>query len=452
MNNHEGEDLSLRPIQRRLRGASAGWGANAAVILTSSLFFLLLFLAACTDAPVLPTRAVPAVLPPALLNPSQPGRGHDTGLVPATWTPAPATVNSRPPDAFQPLAPTRTPMPTGIVPTSTPVPPSRTPTPDSTETATPYVSFIPVLPPSNRLGPSKMGLHVVRNNDPAIMAFVRQAQPAVMKAVDDLGFLAEVKAASPRTTTIGRINDEYQSYSGNPEEAARRYVAQNLEKFRLNPAVDYWEGWNEPDPNIANMTWYSRFEQERVRQMARHGFKAAIGGFPTGVPELDEFELFLPAIDVALQHRGILTLHEYGAPEMTYLYGSALPGMPAYPDRGALTFRYRWFYREILEPAGMVIPLAITEAGIDGIIGNRPGPQGYGWHDFQDYWVQRGWGPNGVQAFINQLNWYDNGVREDGYVIGFTVFTAGGIDHWLNYDVNPILPELTHYVIGQRQR
>ena len=141
---------------------------------------------------------------------------------------------------------------------------------------------------------------------------------------------------------------------------------------------------------------------------------------------------------------------EYGAPDMTYLYGSPLPGYPAYPDRGSLTFRYRWYYREYLEPLNLVIPLVITEAGIDGIIGNRPGPTGLGWMDFQSYWVQQGWADNGVDAFIKQLAWYDNGVRQDGYVIGFTVFTAGGHGYWENYDINRILPQLIDYVRSQQ--
>jgi hypothetical protein len=98
----------------------------------------------------------------------------------------------------------------------------------------------------------------------------------------------------------------------------------------------------------------------------------------------------------------------------------------------------------------MVIPLIITEAGIDGIIGGRPGPPGTGWWDFQTYWEEQGLAETGRQAFINQLAWYDAGVRQDGYVIGFTVFTAGGIDYWKNYDINPILPELAAYVASQR--
>jgi hypothetical protein len=309
---------------------------------------------------------------------------------------------------------------------------------------------MPEVPPTDELGPSKLGLHVVRNNDPNIMEFVRRAQPAVMKAVDDFGFLAEVRAASPRTITVGRHSLADLSFSGDPIKAARDFVAEHLETYQLNPAVDYWEGYNEPDPNLDNMPWYALFEAERCRIMAEHGFRCAIGGFAAGVPELDEFQLFLPAVAEAKQVGGVLTLHEYGAPDMFYLYGGALPGYPAYPDRGALTFRYRWLYREILEPADLVIPLIVTEAGVDGIIGNRPGPAGTGWQDFQGYWEEQGLAETGRQAFISQLAWYDSGLRQDGYVIGFTVFTAGGFGYWEKYDINPILPELTDYVAGQR--
>jgi hypothetical protein len=241
-----------------------------------------------------------------------------------------------------------------------------------------------------------------------------------------------------------------QDFVGSPEEAAQRFVEEQLPQYLLNPAVDYWEGWNEPDPNMDNMAWFARFEQERVRLLASHGLRAAIGGFPTGVPEIEEFALFLPAVETAIEYRGILTLHEYGAPDMTFLYGAALPGYTAHPDRGALTFRYRWFYGELLEPAGLVIPLVISEAGIDGILGNRPGPGGLGWSYFQEYWVEQGWGSDGIEAFINQLAWYDAGVRQDGYVIGFTVFTAGGFGYWEKYDINPILPDLTNYVRSQQ--
>ncbi|MBK8985234.1 MAG: hypothetical protein IPM39_03995 [Chloroflexi bacterium] len=402
-------------------------------------------LAACGGETAVPTLAAAAAAPQmtAVAN------------LPLTYTPegGTAVTHVQSPDALTTLRPSLTPTPPPILPTSSPFA-SRTATPTATPeasvTPTRYVSLIPNLPPSNQLGPSKLGIHVVRNNDPGILEFVRRGQPAVVKGVDDLGFLQEVKAVSPRTITIGRLSARDQTYAGVPEETARDFVAYQLAQYLANPYVDYWEGWNEPDPNLDNMAWYARFEQERIRLLASHGLKAAIGGFATGVPEMDEFELFVPAIATAKEHGGILSLHEYGAPEMTYLYGSPLPGYPAYADRGSLTFRYRWYYREILEPAGLVIPLVISEAGIDGIIGNRPGPSGLGWADFSEYWVQQGWAATGEEAFVKQLNWYDNGVRQDGYVIGFTVFTAGAIGQWQPYDIGPILSQLADYVVGQR--
>jgi hypothetical protein len=412
--------------------------------------FLLLLLVACTPETAVPTRAITASIP----DTQTPTATLDPAFVPPTWTPIPGSTSDSAGNftELSSLGPTNTPTVVGFIPTNTPRP-TRTNTPTATPlptTPTPYVSYIPDLPPSSDLGPSKMGLHIIRANDANILEFVKQGQPSVIKAVDNFGYLAEIKAASPRTIVVGRINYSQQSYAGSPEESAQKFVADQLDQYLINTAVDYWEGWNEPDPNLNNMPWYARFEQERVRLLAQHGLRAAVGGFSTGVPEMDEFALFLPAIETAIEYKGILTLHEYGAPDMTFLYGSPLPGYPAYPDRGSLTFRYRWYYREFLEPLDLVIPLVISEAGIDGIIGNRPGPKGTGWEDFADYWVQQGWADNGVDAFIKQLHWYDNGVREDGYVIGFTVFTAGAHGQWNRYDINPILPQLTNYVRGQQ--
>ena len=433
------------------------------------LFFSLLFFTACTPtsttAPI-PTLAAVAGLPDAVANNGVPSADL---FIPGTFTPeAQSTVdassNFGDNSPFDVTAvssavaniPTNTPRPTWSPPTRTPLPtPTFTPSPTPIVPNAPYYSssdFRPVFstgyPPVTR--GSKLSIHVIRSNE-AIMDFVRQAQPAVLKSVDDLGFMTEVKEISPNTITVGRINELDQRFIGNPEEAARIYVDRQLKKYRLNPGVDYWEGWNEPNPNIDDIDWYTRFEQERVRQLARHGFKAAVGGFATGTPEMDVFARFVPAIQTAMEYGGILTLHEYGAPDMTFLYGGALPGYPAYPDRGALTFRYRWYYREFLEPAGLIIPLVITEAGIDGIIGNgRPGPNGYGWADFQSYAVDKGWGNDGTEAFINQLAWYDAGVRQDDYVYGFTVFTAGPVGHWKHYDIDRILPDLAHYVTSNR--
>ncbi len=430
----------------------------------SFLSVFLLLLVSCQPTGTLPTRV------PVLTKPEEVAVVEEVAVetavsiaIPGTFTPAPA-VTIDPALNFgdnSPLGPTLTPSITPILPTSTPIvqsgPPTRTRVATRTPTPIPTpIDTAPIAPDPifNSDYPvitgSKLSIHVIRNNDKGIMDFVRWAQPSTIKVVDDLGFTSDVREASPNTIIVGRVNQLDQEYAGLPEDAARAYVQRHLRKYLLNSDVDYWEGWNEADPNVENMDWYARFEQERVREMARYGLKTAIGGFATGTPEVNEFALFLPAVETALQYGGILTLHEYGAPEITFLYGGALPGYPAYPDRGALTFRYRWFYRELLEPAGLVIPLVVTEAGLDGIIGNRPGPSGYGWQDFAEYGVQKGWGNTGSEAFMAQLAWYDRGVRQDPYVLGFNVFTAGPVGHWWNYDIGPLLPMMTDYVINQR--
>jgi hypothetical protein len=412
---------------------------------------LLLFVLVSCDTPTsavigeLPTAAPTAVV----------ATGASVQLpyvaVPATYTPgpdAPANGQGEPWVGVERLTPT----PNPTLPTSTPVPPTATPTPAITATPTRYVSQIPYdLPPTDELGPSKLGVHVIQNNDPSIMAFVRQAQPAVMKGVGDFGFLAEVKEVSPRTITIGRFPASNQDMVGNPEDAARDFVNEQLPYYVANPFVDYWEGWNEPDPNVEFMWWYTRFEQERVRLMAQHGYRAAIGSFSMGVPEMDEMALFMPAIQTAIEHKGIMAIHEAAAPTLDYLYGDPLPGYPTYADRGPLAFRYRWYYRELLEPAGLVIPLVITELTVDGQLNPRPGPAALGWRELTGYWISQGlWGSDGVSAYVNQLAWYDAGVRQDGYVIGFCIFTAGGASSgWGTYDINEILPQLGAYAASQ---
>lgn len=420
----------------------------AKLFVPSLLLALLVGLAAAcqpgvpTLAALAPTPALPAATPAQVIS------------IP-TWTLTP--VGARPtlaqgafmsPTPFPTATPfpsrTATPLPVVISPAATASP---APTAASSPTPRPTLNRPPL--PAPRAG-SKLGLHVIRNNSPLIMDFVRQARPAVIKAVDDLGWLTDIKNTSPETITVGRLMATSQDMVGDPLQAAADFVAEQLPTYLLNPGIDYWEGWNEPDPDD-DMRWYAAFEAERVRLLAQYGLRAAVGGFSAGVPELFQYYYFLPAIEAAQRYGGILSLHEYAAPTIDYLYGDPLPGYPTYPDRGPLALRYRWLYRDILIPRGSVVPLVISEAGIDGIVmsGHRPGPPGLGWQHFTDYWEEIGLG-SGPQAYINQLAWYDSEVRRDPYVLGFTVFTAGAVDGWHSYDVNAILPELTAYVIGSR--
>ena len=309
---------------------------------------------------------------------------------------------------------------------------------------------------------SKLGLHVVRNNDPYIMEYVRRVRPRVMKSVDDLGWLAEVKQASPNTITIGRINGQNEDWPEQlaPDDAARQYIDANLSKYRANSGVDYWEGWNEFVPvTEARWKWYAAFEAARACDMQALGLHAAIGGFVGGAPQYNEIPYFLPAVAAAKRCGAILTMHEGVSPlpgcGVYQDKAAIIPGAPAFPGvtMGYLMLRYRFWYEGFLKPAGLGdIPLVISELAVGGIVPGQDcnGPGGASWKDFSAFWVQHGVGPDGPQAWTNLLAWYDSELRKDPYVIGTTIFTAGGNPGWSGNDMHDVIIPLAYYETSQK--
>ncbi len=295
-------------------------------------------------------------------------------------------------------------------------------------------------------GPSKVGLHVTSNSSPAIMDFVRQSRPAVVMSVGGLGWLADVKAESPGTITVARLLETDQAMEGDPIERAAAFVDGHRATYETNPQVDYWLGWNEPSINSsAEMAWYAAFEAERARLMAEFGLRVAIGNFSVGVPEPGEFAPFMEAVAAAKEYGGVLALHEYSAPTMRDGVGAGVPGLQLNDQYGALTLRYRIWYDHYLRARDLVIPLIITEAGIDGGVLLPQGITMSGWRDAL--------GPSGDAAageYVEQLSWYDDELRRDPYVLGFAVFNAGDPDgDWAAFDVTAILPDLAGMSAGK---
>ena len=338
-------------------------------------------------------------------------------------------------------------------------------------TPTPTVVEVFIQPPPTPNWPdalpgltaSKLGLHVVRNNDNYIMEFVRRVHPRVVKAVDDLGWLVAVKAASSPTVTIGRLSGQDESWpdTKDPVQAADEYIASQLDRYRLNPGVDYWEGWNEYRATTPDyMRWYAQFEAARACKMRDLGFKAAVGGFSVGVPEYDEMELFLPALQAAHDCGGIFTLHEYNSPNLEC--GVSVGEVEAIPHAPQLsmpvgyhTLRYRFWYEGYLKPRGLGdLPLVISELAIQGpgTACGDDGQQRSGWRSYSDWWVQHGYAAQGPQAYLNTLAWYDAELRKDSYVVGATIFTAGAVadTEWTAFDVHDILVPLAYYSVDQK--
>lgn len=393
---------------------------------------------------LIPTQApTETALPTSTLAPTVVVAVTEAGLPTAAPPPteAPATAPAAPPP-----------------PSATPVPPGGgyaynmglPPAPGPSPTWSVYDLYTP-MPAS---GPSKLSWHV-QLACCGLLEWIEEVQPPLIKSVADMEFLRRTKEISPDTITIGRyIVDDWQHIygQGDPAQQAIDFVNDQLPKYLEHAEyVDYWEGYNE---TVGNWEWYAQFEATRACEMQKHGLKAAIGSFSTGVPEPWQFELFLPAVEAAKRCGGILSLHEYGAPTYYLWWGQGIPsvpGQPHYPDRGPLAGRYRWFYRDYLIPMDLVIPLAITEAGVDGLValGLRPGPPAAGWLELESWWAAEGFTNDGAQFYADQLIWYDSILRQDEYVIGATIFTvsAGSSQHG-TYEAERVMPLIRDYALS----
>ncbi len=377
-----------------------------------------LLAAACGAADPTPTPTRTPLLPTP-----RPGMGGYQAYLPfvaADGVPGAAMVEPT-------LAPTPSKTPE---PTATSAPPTATPTPP----ATPF-------PP----GPaSKLGLFVGRN-DPTLFDLLHTQAVTVVKTLElDGNFVAQIKQASPNTKIIGRISlEQINLATVDPIAEARRFVEMLLpyaDDPGRRPYFDGWESFNEPVAgNIDEMARLSDFEAERTRLLGDRGIRSVIGNFGTGQPPLQQWQAFLPAVQTAIQYDGWLGLHEYSAPTIYHL--STVEGRGRYPgvtpqDTGWLTLRYRKVYNDILAPAGLTLPLVMTELGVDGLVQNRPGPpDARGWQDFQSYWAENGYGLWGPGAYIEQLVWYDNAMRQDSYVIGGTIYALAATAGWESYDI-----------------
>ncbi len=363
-------------------------------------------------------------------------------------TPPPTPTPTRTPRVLGPTN-TATPPPTATAAITSPLPtpePSETPTAaaPSTPTASPEPTATPTplatpFPP----GPaSKLGLFVSRN-DPRVFDLLRTGNVAVVKTLEyDSNFVAEIKQVSPNTLVVARLDLPQLDLSTltDPEGAARAFVDKLLpiatDPSRL-AAIDAWEAYNEPVPSDGEqMARLARFEAERTRLLAAAGVRSVIGNFGAGQPDLAMWPQFRPALEAAIKHKGYLGLHEYSAPTMQYGSPQDPLGWGTDPAQdGWLTLRYRKVYREYLEPNNLKLPLILTEIGIDGLVGNRPGPEGAGWQDFGGYWDELGMGKDTAGNYTEQLAWYDASLQQDDYVLGGAIYAAAASPGWETYEI-----------------
>jgi len=340
--------------------------------------------------------------------------------------------------------------------TPTTAPPSSSPSPSPADQQTPEPTPTPSATPFPPGAATKLGLFVAYNL-PQLFDLLRTANLAVVKTLEyDPNFVAEIKQISPSTLVIARYTPlpipDLRDWQ--PVEAARQYVDLLLpiatEPRRL-ANIDAWEAYNEPSATtLEEMAGLAAFEAERTRLLAAEGIRSCVGNFSTGQPALELWPAFFPAVQAAREHNGLLGLHEYAAPYIWFASGPhQLDPTGDEGDEGWLTLRYRKVYRNHLRPAGLDIPLVITEAGIDGQVGGRPGPAGLGWRDFADFWSREGQVSTTAEGYyIEQLAWYDAELMKDDYVEAAAVFTLAGPRGWETFEIAGPAAEILHQYLS----
>ncbi len=297
----------------------------------------------------------------------------------------------------------------------------------------------PVIPKG-----SKLGVHAIYLNRVKALAEQLAAGGAafsVVKAVDNLSWLGEIKQVSPQTITIARLTSPYEGCPevDRPDTDLDRLAARLLEVILtrlerepgLREVVDYWEVANEPDP--AGSRGYHRLADLMMRCMERaeeQGLKIAIFSLNSGTPEWREMVAMAETGVFARARRGghILALHEgvfWPNQPIDLWWGERIPGAPEVEGAGALHFRYRYLYH-LLHQRQEVIPLVISE-----------------WYGGR--YRQHGTTP---QEIVDQVRWCDEKYREDYYVLGFCPFTLGPTEEWVGQDYEFAYPALVEYLLS----
>ncbi len=370
------------------------------------------FLQACQSASATPTllaRLLPT--PIAIRTATHTPRPTGT-VVPATATDTPAAVT--------PVSPVNEPTPVPLKPSPTPMP-------------TPY-------PPGD---PSKLGVFLTRFDTQALN-LIEQGKPPLVKTLElDANFAKGIKDLSPDTLLIGRIQLEQMNLDADPLPLAQQFV-DTLLPLAADPvrmaAFDAWEAYNEPVADtVDKMKRLADFEAERTRLLAAEGIRSVVGNFATGHPPLELWGDFSSALAAVQQYNGYLAVHEYSAPIMQFGFGALqLNNGADQGDEGWLTGRYRKAYRQYLQPMGYGdIPLLITECGVDGLVGGRPGPaDAHGWQDFVSMWLDNGLRNDPPGVYMDQLIWYDSELQKDDFVKGAAIFVLGASPGWESYDIS----------------
>lgn len=261
----------------------------------------------------------------------------------------------------------------------------------------------------------KICLHVMegyngRFGQARLVKLVNVSVPYVREVRNELGY--EV----PIIVRFEQAHQPLEDPEQNAEEWFHRYAARMWDMQAVAGPRIYFEGLNEiadgEAPEYDTAQRYALFELRRIELMHGSRYRAVVGNWSVGTPDLPVWAIYAPVLDAMNPETDLVGLHEY------------------WIDEDDIDNRWhcgRW----TLVPELQARPghrIVVTECGRDRVEGQGAA----GW--------QKTCGPD---QFLRDLRKYNELLMEHPRVLGATVFTGGRIyEDWRDFDVNGIWPRV----------
>jgi hypothetical protein len=103
----------------------------------------------------------------------------------------------------------------------------------------------------------------------------------------------------------------------------------------------------------------------------------------------------------------------------------------------ALRYRAAYNYFKEHHPELMDFPMVLLEGGVD--LKGDPDKDG---------WLARG----SLEKYVDWLDWYNEQLMQDDYVLGVTLFKIGAPSIWKSFELEPVVPWLfEHYKATEKK-
>jgi hypothetical protein len=282
---------------------------------------------------------------------------------------------------------------------------------------------------------SKLGFHVSLGKHGDLGKLLKrcaeEGSPVPVIFTVDQDVWPDVEQFSPQTVVIFRhqprdpqnptskgLDAPLGTYHDDPVNSARDWMNLIMPVWAKNKA-HFYAPINEQDAgDLAGYAWLNTFTLECMRIAETNNLKLALYAFSSGNPRDGETDLdrstledkwreLLPSLQQAKANKHLLLLHEYG-------FGFKLLRASA-PN---LALRYRRSYA-FLRQFNADPPLVISEASADA----------------------GGFKGVGMDAWLDDVQWYDSELTKDREVIGCCLYQLGGKENFVD-----VLPRLGEYI------